>query len=33
MNKLREVADEIETKVDAKCWPMPTYADLLFGIE
>lgn len=32
MNALREVADNIETKVDAKYWPMPTYVDLLFGI-
>lgn len=32
MNALREVADTIETKVDAKYWPMPTYVDLLFGI-
>ncbi len=32
MNVLREVADTIETKVDAKYWPMPTYVDLLFGI-
>jgi len=33
MNKLREVVDEIETRVDANCWPIPTYADLLFGLE
>ena len=33
MNKLREVVDEIETKVDANSWPIPTYADLLFGLE
>ena len=32
MNRLREVADAIEAKVDAKYWPMPTYVDLLFGI-
>lgn len=32
MNVLRETADTIETKVDEKYWPMPTYVDLLFGI-
>jgi len=32
MNDLREVADQIETRVDEKYWPMPTYVDLLFGI-
>lgn len=32
MNTLRETADTIETKVDEKYWPMPTYVDLLFGI-
>lgn len=32
MNLLRETADTIETMVDAKQWPMPTYVDLLFGI-
>lgn len=32
MNTLREITDLIETKVDAKYWPMPTYVDLLFGI-
>jgi glutamine synthetase len=33
MNKLREVVDTLETKVDEKSWPMPTYIDLLFGIK
>ena len=33
MNDLREVVDTIETKVDEKDWPMPTYIDLLFGIK
>ena len=33
MNELRNIVDKIETKVDAKCWPMPTYVDLLFGIK
>ncbi|MEG0549282.1 MAG: glutamine synthetase III [Coprobacillus sp.] len=32
MNALRITVDTIETKVDAKYWPMPTYVDLLFGI-
>lgn len=32
MNMLRETVDTIETKVDEKYWPMPTYLDLLFGI-
>ena len=32
MNSLRETVDMIETIVDEKCWPMPTYMDLLFGI-
>jgi len=32
MNALRLTADLIETKVDEKYWPMPTYVDLLFGI-
>ena len=32
MNALRKTADTIETKVDEKYWPMPTYMDLLFGI-
>ena len=33
MNELREVVDLLETKVDEKEWPMPTYIDLLFGIK
>ena len=32
MNDLRNVVDQIETKVDLKDWPMPTYVDLLFSI-
>jgi len=32
MNSLRETVDVIETRVDAKYWPIPTYLDLLFGI-
>lgn len=33
MNKLREVVDIVETKVDSNYWPMPTYVDLLFGVK
>ena len=32
MSDLRKVVDKLETKVDIKYWPMPTYVDLLFGI-
>ena len=32
MAELRAHADALETLVDAKCWPFPTYADLLFGV-
>ena len=32
MQSLRETVDTIETMVDAKYWPLPTYVDLLFGI-
>ena len=32
MRDLRKVVDILETKVDVKYWPMPTYVDLLFGI-
>ena len=30
MQELRAVADELETIVAAKCWPFPTYGELLF---
>jgi len=30
MSDLREVADEIETRVAADLWPMPTYRELFF---
>jgi glutamine synthetase len=30
MTLVRKAADELETMVDAKIWPMPTYAELLF---
>ena len=32
MEKLRKVIDELETLVEKKYWPLPTYVDLLFGI-
>jgi len=32
MGKLRQVADNLETMVDAELWPFPTYADMLFNI-
>ena len=32
MDDLRKIVDMAETKVDKKCWPIPTYMDLLFGI-
>lgn len=30
MNAVRQVADELETIVDASIWPLPTYAEMLF---
>ena len=30
MQALRAVADELETIVDARLWPLPTYAEMLF---
>ncbi|MBQ8206808.1 MAG: glutamine synthetase III [Bacilli bacterium] len=33
MNKLREITDLLETKIDISYWPIPTYTDLLFGLE
>lgn len=32
MNELRSDIDKLETLVDSKYWPMPTYTDLLFSI-
>ncbi|NLD50924.1 MAG: glutamine synthetase type III, partial [Clostridiaceae bacterium] len=32
MNELRAIADKLETLVDAKLWPFPTYGDLLYNI-
>jgi glutamine synthetase len=33
MKTLREDIDRLEMLVDARYWPMPTYGDLLFGIQ
>lgn len=33
MKSLRKDIDELETFVDAKYWPMPTYGDMLFGMD
>ncbi|MBS5317832.1 MAG: glutamine synthetase III [Clostridiales bacterium] len=32
MEALREVADKLETIVDEKTWPIPTYSELLFRV-
>lgn len=32
MNDLRIDADKLETMVDARLWPMPTYGELLYGL-
>lgn len=32
MEALREVADKLETIVDEKIWPIPTYSELLFRV-
>jgi len=32
MAELRAVADELETIVDERCWPYPTYDELLYNI-
>lgn len=32
MGNLRAVADKLETVVDSKVWPFPTYADILFNV-
>lgn len=32
MNELRETVDELETLVDAKYWPLPTYNEMLFSV-
>jgi len=30
MHEVREAADELEKIVDARCWPLPSYAEMLF---
>jgi len=30
---MREYADKLESCVDEKSWPFPTYNALLFGVE
>ncbi len=32
MEKVREISDSLEGKVDASFWPFPTYSDLLFKV-
>ena len=33
MGELRVACDEAETLTAKSYWPMPTYADLLFGVK
>ncbi len=33
MNSIRQNADELETITDRKYWPIPSYKELLFGID
>ena len=33
MNELRIVVDEMETNCSAKCWPYPSYGDILFSVK
>ena len=33
MSNLRKIVDTLEMKVDTKYWPMPTYTDVLFGVN
>ena len=32
MQAVRAYADEMEAKVSAKCWPFPTYGEILFSV-
>ena len=32
MNASRKISDDMECRVSAKCWPFPTYSELLFDI-
>ncbi len=33
MQDLRETVDELETLVSAKCWDLPTYAEILYSVN
>ena len=33
MNDLRAACDEMEKFTSKDCWPMPSYGDLLFGVQ
>ena len=33
MSSLRKNTDELELITDRRCWPMPTYKELLFGVD
>ena len=33
MQTLREYADELETIVDKKYWPYPSYGEILFSVQ
>ena len=33
MESLRETGDTLETKVSSKCWPYPTYGEMLFSVK
>ena len=30
MKSVRDVADKLETIISDECWPLPTYAEMLF---
>ena len=32
MQKLRDIIDKLETMVDEKCWPFPSYGDILYSV-
>ena len=33
MDALRALVDEMETLTDARCWPYPSYGELLFSVK
>ena len=33
MNSIRKYTDELETITDREYWPLPTYKELLFGVD